>query len=71
MITYERLEKYDSGELTWPEIVKLFQELINTGFAWTLQAGRFSNMAKDMIDKGYCKPKKRKMKMRRKNNDED
>jgi hypothetical protein len=45
--------KYEEDELDGQEIIELFQELINNGYAWKLQ-GHYGRMAEDLIENGYC-----------------
>ena len=42
---------YEMGILEDDQIVELFQELVNTGLAWTLQ-GSYGRTARDLIEQG-------------------
>lgn len=42
---------YENGELEYPEIVELFQGLVNTGLAWQLQ-GHYGRVATEMLEAG-------------------
>jgi len=44
---------YESGDLEDSEVIELFQHLINTGMAWTLQ-GHYGRSAQALIDSGHC-----------------
>jgi len=50
---HERIIMYENGELELSEIVVLFQELIDSGFAWKLQ-GHFGHAAGELIEAGLC-----------------
>ena len=45
---------YENGDMDFDRIVDLFQELIDSGMAWTLQ-GAYGRMANSLIDEGHCK----------------
>ena len=44
---------YENGDLGEDEIIELFQHLIDTGLAWSLQ-GHYGRTAMDLIQGGYC-----------------
>jgi methyltransferase-like protein len=44
---------YEDGQLEDEEIIEGFQELINSGLAWSLQ-GSYGRMAATLIDHGHC-----------------
>ena len=44
---------YENGDMDWDRIVDMFQKLIDSGQAWTLQ-GSYGRMAKRLIDDGEC-----------------
>jgi hypothetical protein len=44
---------YEEGNLDHEDTVKLFQHLINTGLAWTLQ-GHYGRTAVALIEAGEC-----------------
>ena len=53
MIDVGKIIEYENGELDEQETVKFFQDLIDTGLAWTLQ-GHYGRTARALIDAGHC-----------------
>ena len=52
--TFDLMMKYESEGLDEEETVKLFQDLVNTGMAWSLQ-GFYGRHAKRLIESGHVK----------------
>ena len=57
MDTVDKIIAYEQGELDETETIELFQELINTGTAWTLQ-GHYGRTAARLLQDGYCHARK-------------
>lgn len=55
----ERIVKYENGEMHASEMVRFFQELIDTDLAWNLQ-GSYSRVARNLIEDGLCHPQQTK-----------
>lgn len=47
---------FESGEMDEDETIDFFQQLIDTGLAWTLQ-GSYGRAAAALIEAGHCTPK--------------
>lgn len=51
-----RLMAFEAGELEWDGVLELFQELVDTGLAWSLQ-GTYGRMASALLTTGDINPK--------------
>jgi len=52
---FEKVCKYEEGKMSEEEIISFFQELVNSGVAWTLQ-GHYGRMAMHLIEDGLVTP---------------
>ena len=50
----DKIIAFESGHMEIKEIVAFFQELIDSGMAWTLQ-GSYGRTARALIEAGHCK----------------
>jgi len=54
-LNIDKIIAYENGELSEEEIIELFQALIDSGQAWSLQ-GHYGRTAAALIDEGLCHP---------------
>ena len=52
----DKIIAFESGELNDEQVLELFQELVDSGLAWSLQ-GSYGRTAKALIEAGYVKLK--------------
>ncbi len=55
MIDINTIIAYEQGALSEDDMIELFQKLIDSGAAWTLQ-GHYGRTAAALIDAGLCTP---------------
>ena len=55
MDSIDRIIAYEQGELEEDEVVALFQELVDSGLAWSLQ-GHYGRTASNLIRAGLVTP---------------
>ena len=48
-----QLIAFEQGDLDDTETISFFQQLIDSGMAWSLQ-GSYGRMARALIEEGYC-----------------
>ena len=51
-ITIDQILAFENGEMSEDEIIRFFQELVDTGLAWKLQ-GFYGRTAHALIDRKY------------------
>jgi hypothetical protein len=53
MIDVDKIIRYEQGDMQEDEFIEFFQELIDTGHAWSLQ-GHYGRTASALIEDGLC-----------------
>ena len=48
----DKICRYEEGQMTDEEMISFFQELVNSGMAWSLQ-GHYGRTAMHLIENGY------------------
>lgn len=51
MDTVDSIIRYENGEMDPDEVLEFFQQLVETGLAWTLQ-GHYGRTASSLIEQG-------------------
>ena len=54
LVSLDKLVAYENGDMNQDEIIKFFQELVDTGVAWKLQ-GHYGRVADALIESGMIK----------------
>lgn len=54
----EKLGAYENDEMNQDEVIKFFQELVDSGAAWKLQ-GHYGRVAEALIETGMIKPQEK------------
>jgi hypothetical protein len=49
----DKIIRYETGEMSEDETIQFFQELIDSGLAWSLQ-GHYGRVASTLIEEGLC-----------------
>jgi hypothetical protein len=52
MDVVDKIMDFETGNMNDEQIIEFFQELVDTGMAWTLQ-GSYGRMAQALIDGGH------------------
>ena len=58
MVNVDTIMAYENGSLSEKDTIKMFQEMIDNGSAWTLQ-GHYGRTARRLIEDGLCEPEYR------------
>ena len=51
----EKISMYESGELSYQEVIDLFQDLLDTGMVFSLQ-GHYGRVASHFLQVGLIRP---------------
>ena len=51
MMDVDKIMDYESGEMTYEEVIEFFQELVDTGAVWHLR-GSYGRTAQALIEAG-------------------
>jgi hypothetical protein len=53
MLDVDKIMRFENGDMGEDEVIEMFQGLIDSGLAWSLQ-GFYGRLARDLIQAGYC-----------------